>query len=79
VNADTPTETDIKKVKAALQRAIANARQGSRTLENRLASPEAMQTRKASIEVRRLLTAQWRRSGEFSVAIDRKSLRDSGR
>jgi len=62
VNADTPTETDIKKVKAALQRAIADARVGSRTLENRLTSPEATQTRKASIEVRRLLTAQWKRS-----------------
>ena len=62
VNADTPTETDIKKVRAALQRAIADARVGSRTLDNRLRSPEAMQTRRASIEVRRLLTAQWRRS-----------------
>jgi len=62
VNADTPTETDIKKVKAALQRTIADAHVGSRALENRLTSPEATQTRKASIEVRRLLTAQWKRS-----------------
>jgi malonate decarboxylase gamma subunit len=62
VDADAPTETDIKKVEEALERAIADARVGSRTLDNRLRSPEAMQTRKASIEVRRLLTAQWRGS-----------------
>jgi biotin-independent malonate decarboxylase gamma subunit len=62
VNADAPTETDIKKVEEALERAIADARVGSRNLDNRLRSPEAMQTRKASIEVRRLLTAQWRGS-----------------
>ena len=62
VNADAPTEMDIKKVEEALERAIADARLGSRRLDNRLRSPEAMQTRKASIEVRRMLTAQWRRS-----------------
>jgi biotin-independent malonate decarboxylase gamma subunit len=62
VNADAPTEADIKKVQEALERAIADARVGARTLENRLGTPQAMQTRKASIEVRRLLTAQWRRS-----------------
>jgi malonate decarboxylase gamma subunit len=62
VNADAPGETDIRKVQEALMRAVADARSGPRDLSSRLKSPEAQQTRKASIEVRRRLTAQWRKT-----------------
>jgi malonate decarboxylase gamma subunit len=62
VNADAPGQTDIEKVREALLRAVADARSGPRDLSNRLKSPEAQQTRKASIEVRRRLTAQWRKA-----------------
>jgi malonate decarboxylase beta subunit len=62
VNPDAPAEADIAKVRAALERAIADARSGAQDLSSRLMSPEAQKTRKASIEVRRLLTAQWRSS-----------------
>jgi malonate decarboxylase beta subunit len=62
VNADAPTGIDIAKVRKVLEEAIADARLRPRDLSNRLASAEARQTRKASIEVRRLLVAQWRNS-----------------
>jgi len=62
VNADAPGETDIRRVQEALMRAVADARSGPRDLSSRLKSPEAQQTRKASIEVRRRLTAQWRKT-----------------
>jgi malonate decarboxylase gamma subunit len=62
VNADAPSGTDVEKVREALVLAIGNARSGPRDLSSRLGSPEAQQTRHASIEVRRRLTEQWKKS-----------------
>jgi malonate decarboxylase beta subunit len=60
VNPETPAETDIAKVREALERAIADARSGRRNLSGHLDNSEAQQSRKASIKVRQLLTLQWR-------------------
>ena len=59
IDADAPGPADVQTVRQALQSAIADARAGSRDLSSRLASPEARQTRAASIEVRRKLAEQW--------------------
>lgn len=59
VNADTPEQTDVERVRAELLGAIADTRAGSPGLGVRLASPQARETRAASIEVRRRLAEQW--------------------
>jgi malonate decarboxylase gamma subunit len=59
VNADTPGQADVERVRAELLAAIADARVGTPELANRLASPAARKTRAASIEVRRRLAEQW--------------------
>lgn len=59
VNAETPSAADVQRVRGELLAAIADARNGPRDLSSRLASPEARQTRAASIEVRRRLAEQW--------------------
>ena len=59
IDADTPSSNDIERVRAELISAIADARLGAPDLSSRLASPEARQTRAASIEVRRRLAEQW--------------------
>ena len=46
-------------VKQAIADAIADARTGGEDLGNRLNSPEAKQTRKASRTVRALMEEQW--------------------
>ena len=59
VNADTPGHTGVERVRAELLRAIADTRAGAQDLASRLASPQARETRAASIEVRRRLAEQW--------------------
>jgi malonate decarboxylase gamma subunit len=59
VNADAPGRTDVERVRAELLRAIADTRAGAPDLASRLASPQARETRAASIEVRRRLAEQW--------------------
>ena len=59
VNADTPGPADVERVRAELRRAIADTRAGAQDLASRLASPQARETRAASIEVRRRLAEQW--------------------
>jgi malonate decarboxylase gamma subunit len=59
VNADAPGRTDVERVRAELLRAIADTRAGARDLASRLSSPQARETRAASIEVRRRLAEQW--------------------
>jgi malonate decarboxylase gamma subunit len=59
VNADTPGQTDVERVRAELLRAIADTRAGARDLAGRLTSPAARESRAASIEVRRRLAEQW--------------------
>jgi biotin-independent malonate decarboxylase beta subunit/biotin-independent malonate decarboxylase gamma subunit len=58
-DADAPTATDIKAVSAALADAIERARHTPTDLSNRLDSPAAAHTRRASRAVRDLLAAQW--------------------
>jgi malonate decarboxylase gamma subunit len=62
VNADAPSGAEVESVREALVLAIRDARAGHRDLSNRLGSPEAQQTRHASIEVRQRLTEQWKKS-----------------
>jgi malonate decarboxylase gamma subunit len=59
VNADTPAEADVERVRAELLSAIADVRTGAPDLTSRWASVAAQATRAASIEVRRRLTEQW--------------------
>jgi malonate decarboxylase gamma subunit len=59
VDADSPTEAQIGRVRAALVDAVGSARAGSRELSRRLDSASAQVTRAASIEVRRRLAMQW--------------------
>jgi len=59
VNADAPRQTDVRRVQAELLRAVADTRAGARGLAGRLASPEARESRAASIDVRRRLAEQW--------------------
>ena len=59
VSGDSPSMADVQRVRHELKSAIAHARAGSVDLSNRLESPEALENRKASLEVRRRLTNQW--------------------
>lgn len=59
VDADAPDEANVDQVRAALIAAIADARTRPRDLSSRLESEAALEIRRASIEVRRLLTEQW--------------------
>jgi biotin-independent malonate decarboxylase gamma subunit len=54
-----PTESEIAEVKQAIADAIADARMGAEDLGNRLNSPAAKETRKASRTVRALMEKQW--------------------
>jgi malonate decarboxylase gamma subunit len=54
-----PAESDIIEVKQAIADAIADARTGGEDLSNRLNSPAAKETRKASRTVRALMEKQW--------------------
>jgi malonate decarboxylase gamma subunit len=54
-----PTESDIIEVKQAIADAIADVRTGTEDLGNRLNSPAAKETRKASRTVRALMEKQW--------------------
>jgi len=54
-----PTESEIFEVKQAIADAIADARMGTEDLSNRLNSPAAKKTRKASRTVRALMEKQW--------------------
>jgi len=60
VDADSPSRTDVGRVRAELVDAITDARAGASDLACRLTSPAARKTRGASIEVRRRLAEQWR-------------------
>ncbi|MBB6284137.1 biotin-independent malonate decarboxylase subunit beta [Geobacillus subterraneus] len=59
VNADSPGEKDIAKIRYKLEEAIQTARTSPRNLSNRLASEQAQKGRNASIFVRRKLEEQW--------------------
>jgi malonate decarboxylase gamma subunit len=59
VDADTPGQTDVERVRAELLHAIADTRAGTHGLASRLTSPAARESRAASIEVRRRLAEQW--------------------
>jgi malonate decarboxylase gamma subunit len=59
IDADTPSSNDIERVRGELVSAIADARLGPPDLSSRLRSPEALQSRAASVEVRRRLAEQW--------------------
>jgi malonate decarboxylase gamma subunit len=59
VDADTPGQADVERVRTELLRAIADTRAGTLDLASRLASPAARETRAASIAVRLRLTEQW--------------------
>ena len=59
-NPDNPGERETRQVRDELLAAIEDARRGPFDLSNRLKSPEARQTRNASIRTRALLEAQWR-------------------
>jgi biotin-independent malonate decarboxylase gamma subunit len=54
-----PGDADVTAVREALAEAVADAREGPHDLSTRLASPEALTSRAASIEVRRRLAAAW--------------------
>jgi malonate decarboxylase gamma subunit len=54
-----PTELEIAEVKQAIAEAIDDARTGPEDLGNRLNSPAAKETRKASRTVRALMEEQW--------------------
>ena len=54
-----PTELDIIEVKQAIADAIDDARAGTEDLRNRLNSPAAEETRRASRAVRDLMEMQW--------------------
>jgi len=57
VDADAPRQVDVRRVHAELLRAVADTRAGARGLASRLASPEARESRAASIDVRRRLAS----------------------
>jgi malonate decarboxylase gamma subunit len=59
IDADAPSPTDVERVRAELERAIADARAGSPGLASRLDSAAAHELRAASLEVRRRLAEQW--------------------
>ncbi len=58
-NPEKPSPQEIRNVQDELIAAIADARGGPVDLRNRLESPGALETRKASIAVRAKLQAQW--------------------
>ena len=58
-NPAEPTELDIIEVKQAIADAIDDARAGTEDLSNRLNSPAAEKTRRASRTVRALMEMQW--------------------
>jgi len=63
VNADAPTADDKAQVVASLVAAVSDIRaSGTRDLSSRLTSPEAKQSRAASILVRQRLAEQWEAS-----------------
>ena len=62
VDADAPRQTDVRRVHAELLSAVADIRAGARGLASRLTSPEARESRAASIDVRRRLAEQWNAS-----------------
>ncbi|MBV8586266.1 MAG: biotin-independent malonate decarboxylase subunit gamma [Verrucomicrobia bacterium] len=64
VDVDSPTPDQIEQVKTYLKAAIADARAGSRDLTERYESPGARELRKATLEIRRRLAAEWRRISE---------------
>ena len=57
---DHPGDETTARVRRALAAAIEDARRGPVDLSNRLQSPEARETRQASIRTRALLESQWR-------------------
>ena len=59
-NPDSPSEGEVRKVHDELVAAIEDARRGPVDLRNRLESPQARETRSASIRTRALLKSQWR-------------------
>jgi malonate decarboxylase gamma subunit len=59
VNADTPTPSDVERVRQELIEAVADARAGARDLSSRLSNGQARHTRAASILVRQRLAEQW--------------------
>jgi malonate decarboxylase beta subunit len=60
VNAEEPGAEDVETVRDALAEAISSARhEDSTDLSGRLASPEALQHRRASLRVRERLTQEW--------------------
>jgi malonate decarboxylase gamma subunit len=59
VDADTPTDAQIDRVRRVLAEWVQSARSDQRGLSRRLASDAAKKTRAASIEVRRKLAEQW--------------------
>jgi malonate decarboxylase gamma subunit len=59
VDADHPSEQDLLRVRDELAGAIVAARAGTRDLSHRLKGAAAVQTRAASIEVRRRLSGAW--------------------
>ena len=59
VDVDSPTSDQIEQVKAHLKAAIADAQVGSRDLTERFESPGARELRKATLEVRQRLAAEW--------------------
>ena len=58
-NPDQPSEGEVRKVRDELMAAIEDARRGPVDLRNRLESPQARETRSASIRMRALLESQW--------------------
>ena len=59
VNADEPGAGDVERVRGELAAAIADTRAGPRDLTHRSLSAGALETRAASIAVRRRLAEQW--------------------
>lgn len=59
VDADSPTDEQVARVRDALSETVASIGAGPRDLSHRLASDAAKRNRAASIEVRRRLAEQW--------------------
>jgi malonate decarboxylase gamma subunit len=57
---DHPSDEETQKVRDKLLAAIEDARRGPFDLGNRLESPEARETRQATLRTRALLESQWR-------------------
>jgi malonate decarboxylase gamma subunit len=67
IDADSPSRTDVGRVREELVGAITDARAGAPDLASRLTSAAARKTRAASIEVRRRLAEQWRSAVQGDV------------